>query len=659
MEKETSCINSRAIIDYVKAFSDGDCSGLFGDLDPEIDALPDPVAFLRDPNNWISCEVVSRLYERACRILDDDMAPFKMAGYAARNLNLGYAQRIIVKVFWSINKGLRNVQKINDRWNRNKRLELVEMKANSAVLRLHWDPHMASSKHICLYNQGAYSYIPVIWGGKPLSVTEKCCYFEGAPYCEYHLRWPARNRLHAIFSRFFTSRSVLMDTVREMERDKELLERKYDEVNRLNIALNRKIRQLMAIQETGKAILSILDLENLLNVIMSILSNVCRVNRALIMLVNENEGTLEFIQGVGFDGDIPDVIRNYRIPLHRVSNLLARVVSTGKSEYIADVKKSRLRQENVVLTYGQPSSVYAVPLITRSRVIGVLATDAVDGEGVPPETRETMEVFAPQIAVAIENARLYSELNEQMAELRRSQELLGRTEKFSFLGHLAARLAHEIKNPMTAIGTFVQMLPRKFEDREFREQFYEIAMEETARVNNMITELLDLVKKKESHFAFHDLHHLIDRMIFLVSLQAREKNIEIHRRYDPELGQVWLDSEKIKEVILNLLSNAVDFTPREGRIVIWTRDAGGDGHPRRIQVGIKDNGVGIPGPNINRIFDPYFTTRHRSSLHSGTGLGLSIAHQNMQDHGGTIEVESAVNEGTTFLLTLPAEPDRK
>jgi signal transduction histidine kinase len=308
-----------------------------------------------------------------------------------------------------------------------------------------------------------------------------------------------------------------------------------------------------------------------------------------------------------------------------------------------------------MLKHGKPTSVYVVPLITRSKVIGVIATDAVDGDGVPKETRETLEIFAPQIAIAIENARLYTRLQEQMEELRRSHALLSRAEKFSFLGNLAARLAHEIKNPMTAIGTFIQMLPRKFDDEEFRKDFYKIAMEETTRVNNLITELLDLVNTRESHFELNDLHGLINKMIFLISPQCKGKKIEIVSNFDSSIGKLRIDSEKMKQVILNILSNAVDFTPEGERIEILTSNSFMNGRRKSIRIEIKDNGIGIPQSVINKIFDPYFTTKHKSDMHNGTGLGLSIAHQNIQDHQGTIEVKSEVNKGTTFIINLPTD----
>jgi len=592
-------------------------------------------------------------------IFKDDLTAYKIARYAVEKTSLGYTQGIIIKAFWSTKNGLRSLQRINDKWNRSKRIELMEMKRNEAVVRLHWDPGMDLSKDMCLFNQGSYTFMPLIWGSTQLQLEERCCFFEDSPYCEYYLRWPYRNRLYEIYSRFFTSKSVLMETIREMEEDKQVIERKYEEVNILNLELNYKIKQLMAIQETGKAILSVLDFDQLLNVIMNILSNVCKINRAMIMLVNSEEDCLEYLYGFVFDGDVPEAIKDYRVPLGRVSNILARVASTGRSEYVPEVDSSNLSKENVIIAHGKPGSVFVVPLITRSKVIGVIATDASHGEEIPKETRETMGFFAPQIAIAIENARLYNRLQDQMMELKRSHALLSRTEKFAFLGNLAARLAHEIKNPMTAIGTFLQMLPQKYDDEEFRQEFREIAMEETMRVNNLITELLDLVKQRETHFEFNDIHDLIDKMILLISPQSNAEKIEVVRRFDPDIGQVWLDYEKMKEVILNLLSNALESTPKGGEIEIVTRICKKNEKAKNICIEIRDNGEGIPESMIENIFDPYFTTKHKSNIHNGTGLGLFIAHKNMRDHGGSIEVNSKVNVGTTFLLTLHVYPPSK
>jgi signal transduction histidine kinase len=181
-------------------------------------------------------------------------------------------------------------------------------------------------------------------------------------------------------------------------------------------------------------------------------------------------------------------------------------------------------------------------------------------------------------------------------------------------------------------------------------------MEETNRVNNLITELLDLAKPKESYFEFSDLNALIRKMVLLISPQSKAKNVAIDTHLDSSLEPVWLDAEKMKQVILNIISNAVDATESKGLITVSTGRSNSKNLGKAVRIEIADNGHGIPKSMINKVFDPYFTTKHKSNIHSGTGLGLFVSHQNMQDHGGTLEVQSKVGEGTTFILTLPSGP---
>ncbi len=197
------------------------------------------------------------------------------------------------------------------------------------------------------------------------------------------------------------------------------------------------------------------------------------------------------------------------------------------------------------------------------------------------------------------------------------------------------------------------MLPMKFDDEEFRTEFYQIALEETERVNRLITELLDLSKTRETRFELDDLHGLIEKMILLVSPQSNAKSIEIISRFDRTIGTVWMDSEKIKQVILNLLANAIEFTPQAGKIEIVTRRLRDKDRSESIEIEVTDTGEGIPRSNLDLVFDPYFTTKHKSSMHNGTGLGLFIAFQNIANHDGTIEVKSRINRGTTFTVRLP------
>jgi signal transduction histidine kinase len=208
---------------------------------------------------------------------------------------------------------------------------------------------------------------------------------------------------------------------------------------------------------------------------------------------------------------------------------------------------------------------------------------------------------------------------------------------------------------MTSISTFIQLLPQKFDDREFRHEFYQVAREETDRVNNLINELLDLVKTRKSNFEQVDLHDLIEKRILLISAQSNPKRIRIECHFDPLIENVWLDPEKMKQTVLNILSNAVTYTPERGTIEIDTKLKDGPENQQQIIMEITDSGPGIPPEIADRIFDPYFTTRHKSSMFNGTGLGLFIAYQNIQDHGGDIDVTQKQGMGASFRISLPVK----
>lgn len=162
---------------------------------------------------------------------------------------MGYVQRIVIKSLWSIKRARAHVQKINDQLNRSKKIELVELKKNEAVVRLHWVAGMDVSKDISLYNQGVYTSMPLVWGGRPMTVTENCCHFSGAPYCEYHLKWPFRNSFSETFSRFYTSKSVLLDTIEEMKRDKITIEQRTAKLAEANRKLMPPERSVMSARQ--------------------------------------------------------------------------------------------------------------------------------------------------------------------------------------------------------------------------------------------------------------------------------------------------------------------------------------------------------------------------------------------------------------------------
>ncbi|MDI6852540.1 MAG: PAS domain S-box protein [Deltaproteobacteria bacterium] len=225
---------------------------LFVGLDPEIDKLANPKEFLMEINNWVPSNVVIRMFDNARAISQDDDIAFKIGFDSASRKKLGYIQRIILLAYKNPRRSLRRAQKINDKFNRNKRIEIVETTRDRAVIRLHWFDDIPSIEDFCRFNKGIYTGIPTIWNLPPAILDETKCYFKGDEYCEYHLKWIKRFSLKESLLNLLVPWRALRYTIEELERDKELLKRKFEEVHYLNIQLKERLDELMSLQEALK-----------------------------------------------------------------------------------------------------------------------------------------------------------------------------------------------------------------------------------------------------------------------------------------------------------------------------------------------------------------------------------------------------------------------
>lgn len=412
MKAEVSCLNTRAILEYLSRKSI-DPRRFLADLSPELDLLDDPVAHLSDRNNWVSAALVSRLFARLREELGDEQLAFKIGYESVVHRRFGYIQNIFLRIFLSPAQGLSKAQEVNDRFNRTKRVELVELTDNKAVIRLNWFPGMDHTKDVCLYNQGIYSAITQVWGMKPATVLETQCAFEGGSCCEYRLRWQPVSRPFGSLRRFFIPRGLFEETVRELEEDKELLSQKYLEVQDLTGRLRRKIRELETIHESGKAVVSLLDRRELLNVIMRLTTSSLGYDRGIILLHDEESQSLVTAASSGGEIEMMKQFGGYQVPLNRTSNILVRSFNSGKPVLVDDVAQCGLNQQNLLLKTFSPSSFLIVPLISRGRVIGVLAADRASRHS--PITQEDLDAlagFGNHVAVALENSRLYQSLEQ-------------------------------------------------------------------------------------------------------------------------------------------------------------------------------------------------------------------------------------------------------
>lgn len=236
------------------------------------------------------------------------------------------------------------------------------------------------------------------------------------------------------------------------------------------------------------------------------------------------------------------------------------------------------------------------------------------------------------------------------------EERLLQSQKLAALGELSASIAHEINNPLAIIRQEAEIMGQILKQEatdpselaELRDSVRMI-VQQVERCAEIIRSLLDFARQREPVVQTVDLNRIVEDMARLVEKEARKNNIIIERRYDPQLPQIYSDAPELRQVVLNILSNASQAIGRDGTITVTTRPDGANA----VEIVIHDTGCGIPAENLAKIFEPFFSTKPSDQ---GTGLGLAISHGLIQQLGGTISVTSIVGQGTTFTITLPQQP---
>ncbi|MDE2184482.1 MAG: HAMP domain-containing protein [Alphaproteobacteria bacterium] len=252
---------------------------------------------------------------------------------------------------------------------------------------------------------------------------------------------------------------------------------------------------------------------------------------------------------------------------------------------------------------------------------------------------------------------LEQKVERRTEQLRLAQAEAARGEKLASVGLLASGIAHELNNPLTGVLTFSHLLRQKMPEGSQDAEDLDLVIRETKRCAAIIRRLLDFAREKPPEKKFADLNRIVEETAHLVERPAHLNNIAIVLDLDPALPQVWIDPDQMKQVVMNLLVNAQHAIDGEGRITLRTRQlpqpkalkAGASPVPA-VEFTITDTGCGISKENLGRIFDPFFTTKE---VGIGTGLGLSVTHGIVEAHGGAIEIDSTLGEGSTFRVYLP------
>jgi hypothetical protein len=300
----------------------------------------------------------------------------------------------------------------------------------------------------------------------------------------------------------------------------------------------------------------------------------------------------------------------------------------------------------------------AAPLVAKNRLVGMIIADNLYNNQQPIEDELVglLEIVASQAAQAIEKADAYLRLEKEKHKLERAYKELQAThdrlvhaERLATIGNMAAHVAHEIRNPLVAIGGFARSLIRQTQNDSAIQSIAEIIAEEVQRLENILANVLHFTKNPKPSFQLADLNEIVNDAGALLLTEAEQHNVKLIKTLAPDLPKLLLDPIQINQMLVNLMRNGIQSISDYGVVEVATQFLA----PDSVLLIVRDTGSGIPANVKENVFNPFFTTKP-----DGTGLGLAICQQIVNDHGGQIKVDSQVGNGTVFSINLPV-PHKK
>ncbi|MBT3274271.1 MAG: HD domain-containing protein [Spirochaetales bacterium] len=413
-ETDVSCLNVKAIYDYVSRKAPQQAQRLFENLPARYKAIEYPEVELTDENNWVSSELIVQVFKNAKEILDDPEAPYHIGFDSIAQRDFGYIQKFFIQAFGSPGGVLKRINHVNSQFNTTKVVETIYSGPNRAVVRLHWKENKILSADICRYNRGIYAAIPAIWNRPPSTIIEPFCQFEGDPYCQFNMTfYTGKHPVKRFFGSFRTTKTQLLSAIEQIDQDKLVLKKKYDEVNTLNLELADKIEKLKAINTASNLLVSIGNTDEILSTTASFIVDIMQFDRAIIMLVDEAGENL--VYKYAFGGNPKDVdkhLKDYQIPLRDEDNILARIATLGRPTMVKDAKNEEgLDLSNRILANFDVSSFIICPLMASEGMIGILAVDRYKSKKeIAPRDIDELAIFTNTIAETLHKAQLKEEI---------------------------------------------------------------------------------------------------------------------------------------------------------------------------------------------------------------------------------------------------------
>jgi PAS domain S-box-containing protein len=410
---------------------------------------------------------------------------------------------------------------------------------------------------------------------------------------------------------------------------------------RMERAMQQRHRELESLNLAGQALNASLDLDQVLSTTLDRACDLMDVFACSVWLIDPETGDLVCRCATG---PHTSIVEGWRMTPGE--GVVGWVAQSGKSLVVDDMQAEARHFRDVEQETGlMLRSAVSVPLRIKENVIGTL--QVLDPEVGRFKSTDLMlvESLASSAAIALENARLYEDLQQRMKELREAQAQLVQSAKMAAVGELAAGVAHEINTPLTSVLGYSELLLERLPPDDPSQKKVAAIVRQAGQARDVVGHLLEFSRQTRPHREQVSLNRVVRETLMLARQQMKNRRIAIEEEYAIALPPLPLDVPRMKQAFLNLVTNSLQAMPHGGTLGVRSEWVGNE-----VAVQIADTGSGIAADDLPRIFEPFFTTR---PVGQGAGLGLSVSLGIIEEHGGRIEVESELGKGSTFTVWLP------
>lgn len=384
------------------------------------------------------------------------------------------------------------------------------------------------------------------------------------------------------------------------------------------------LERYQRLSEISRDIVSTLDINTLLDRIVQAAADLSQAEAASILLYDESKGQLFFESATNLDEPL---MRGLIVPVD--GSIAGWIVTHRQPIIIANAQRDTRHYSHVQkITRFRTKSLLGVPMIAKGQIIGVLEALNKRSGLFTQEDQDVLLALSAQAAVAIENTRLFQQSD------------------------IIAEMVHELRTPLASLNTAAHLLLKSDLPEEKRRTIVQLINKETTRLSDLASAFLDFARLESGRMQFNpenfDLGILLQECAEFIREKAVESGLEVLYQPPENLPPIKGDRDKIKQVVLNLMTNAIKYNRPGGSITIAA-----ESHPDHVRFSVADTGIGIPREDLPRLGERFYRSFTSEKAAPGTGLGLAICRRIVEAHAGSIEVHSEVNQGATFAVILP------